>query len=249
MSKKRKNKGKNLRTISKSQKALYGAIFGILFAALIVFGIKIFSVYKLIYKPMGYLYVEPVFSAVLALLFVLMGQGVILLIHFYGSLTDRKKTLKQIKQRAKKILPIYLVLAIAASTLCFPAYYCIDDTAAYRKNTLFGSEVLFAKEDIKNVDICVLGLSAVPSSGRMAMKYSIACTLSTENGEYTINSNSFYGYREMYDYLSGLNATVKADRDKLDKLIDYQRRPANFSAEKVNENIEYINKIFALENV
>lgn len=249
MSKKRKNKGKNLRTITKSQKALYGVIFGGLFAVLIVFGIKIFDIYKLIYKPMGYLYVEPVFSAVLALFLVLTSLGIILVIYFYGSLTDRKKTLKQIKQRVKIILPIYLVLAIAASAFCFPSYYSIDDTAAYRKNTLFGSEALFVKDDITNVDIYVLGLSVVPSSGRMAMKYSIACTLSTENGEYTINSDSFYGYRDMYDYLSGLNATVKADRDKLEKLIEYQRRPANFPAEKVNENIEYINKIFDLENV
>ena len=246
MSNKRK-KSKSARTISKSQKVLYGAVFVGLFAILIVFLLNIFDIYKLLYKPKGYLFVEPTFAA-FAVLCVLIVISIILVIYFYGSFIDRKKALKQIKQKAKIILPIYLVLAIVTSVFCFPCYYRIDDTASYSKNTLFGSEEILAKDDIKKIDIYVLGSPIAASTARMVMVYSVVCTLSTENGEYTINSDCFYSYRDMYDYLSGLNATVEADRYKLDDLIKYQRRPANFSAENVNENIEYINKIFDLEN-
>lgn len=246
MSNKRK-KSKSVRTISKSQKALYGAVFVGLFAILIVFLLNIFDIYKLLYKPKGYLFVEPTFAA-FAVLCVLIVISIILVIYFYGSFIDRKKALKQIKKKAKIILPIYLVLAIVTSVFCFPCYYNIDDTASYSKNTLFGSEEILAKDDIQKIDIYVLGSPIAASTARMVMAYSIACTLSTENGEYTINSDCFYSYRDMYDYLSGLNTMVEADRYKLDDLIEYQRRPANFSAENVNENIEYINKIFDLEN-
>ena len=246
MSNKRK-KNKSVRTISKSQKALYNAGFGVLIAIFIVLALWISDIYKLLHKPMGYLYVEPTAAAYISF-YILIGMGLILTVYFYGSLIDRKKALKQIRQKAKMILPIYLVLAIVISAFCFPSYYSIDDTASYSKNTLFGSEEIFTKDDIKCIDIYVLGSPIGASTARMVMEYSIACTLSVESGKYTINSDCFYSYRDMYDYLSGLNATVEADRYKLDDLIEYQRRPANFSAENVNENIEYINKIFDLEN-
>lgn len=182
------------------------------------------------------------------MLFVLIAVSFALVIYFYGSLIDRKKTLKQIKKKAKIILPIYLVFAIVIGAFCFPSYYSIDDTASYSKNTLFGSEEIFTKDDIKCIDIYVFGSPIGASTARMVMEYSIACTLSVESGKYTINSDCFYSYRDMYNYLSGLNATIEVDKYKLEKLIEYQKRPANSSAEKVNESIEYINKIFDLEN-
>lgn len=240
-------KKKSVRTISKSQKALYGVIFGGLFAIPIVFALNISDIYMLLYKPIGYLYIEPTLAAYI-MLYAVIGISFILGIYFYGSLMDRKKTLMQIRQKAKIILPIYLALAIAGGVFCFPSYYSIDGTASYSKNTLFGSVEIFAKDDIKSIDIYVLGSPIGASTARMVMEYSISCTLSTESGEYTINSDCFYSYRDMYDYLSGLNTTIEVDKYKLEKLIEYQKRPANSSAEKVNESIEYINKIFDFEN-
>ena len=246
MSNKRK-KSKSVRTITKTQKALYGAIFVGLFAILIVFLLNIFDIYKLLYKPKGYLYVEPTFAA-FAVLCVLIVISIILVIYFYGSFIDRKKALKQIRQKAKMILPIYLVLAIAASVFCFSCYYCIDDTASYSKNTLFGSEEILAKDDIQKIGIRVeKSLHSLAGKGPIFIDYYIVCTLSGENCEYVLNSDHFYSFRDMYDYLSSCNATVEADRSRLEELCEHQRNiPINFSAEKVNENIEYISKIFDL---
>ena len=248
MTKKRK-KTKSVRTISKSQKALYGVVFGGLFAVLIVFALNISDIYKLFLKPKGYLYVEPTFTP-FAVLCVLVGISIILVIYFYGSFIDRKKALKQIRQKAKIILPIYLVLAIATSVFCFSSYYSIDDTDSYSKNTIFGTEEISAKDDIQKISIRVeKSLHSLAGQGPIFIDYYIVCSLSDESGEYVLYSDYFYSYRDMYDYLSSLNATVEADRSRLEELCDHQRNiPINFSAEKVNENIEYINKIFDLEN-
>lgn len=245
MSNKRK-KSKSVRTITKSQKALYGAIFGGLFAILIVFVLNISGIYKLLYKPKGYLYVEPTFAA-FAVLCVFIGIGLFLAIYFYGSFMDKRKTLKQVKQRAKMILPIYLVLAIVISVFCYSSFNYIDDIA-YGEKSLFATREILSNDDIKKINIYVLNAPILPTKGRSIIEYSIACELISENDERIIDSSYFYSYQYMYDYLSGLNATVEADRYKLDNLIEYQRRPVNFSAENVNENIEYINKIFDLEN-
>ena len=248
MSNKRK-KRKDVRTITKSQKALYGAIFGGLFAVLIVFVLNISDIYKLLYKPKEYSYVEPTFAAFLVLC-VLIAISIALVIYFYGSLIDRKKTIKQIRRKAKMILPIYLALAIVISALSFSSCYCIDDTASYSKNTLFGSEEILAKDDIEKVSIHVeKSLHSLAGKGPVFIDYYIVCTLSHESGEYVLYSDYFYSYRDMYDYLSSCNATVEADRSRLEELCEHQRNiPINFSADKVNENIEYINKIFDLEN-
>lgn len=248
MSKKRKKskKRKAVRAISKSQKVLYIAVFCGSVAILTVFALWISDIYKLLHKPMGYLYVEPTAAAYISF-YVLIGMGLILTVYFYSSLMDGKKTLKQIRQKAKIILPIYLVSAIAISVFCYSSFYYIDDSI-YSEKTLFTTREIFSTEDIDKINIYVSGVP-LPTNGRVAIEYSISCALITKSGEYTIHSDYFYSYRDIYNYLSGLNATVEADRYKLENLIEYQRRPANFSAEKVHENIEYINKIFDLENI
>lgn len=249
MSKKRKNKSKNLRTITKSQKALYNVVFGGIIALLTAIAIWISDICKLLHKPMGYSYVQPTVAAYTAF-FVLFSISFILAVYFYGSLIDKKKTVKQIKQKAKIILPVFIVLAIAVSVFCFPSYYRIDENASFSKNTLFGTEEVFAKDEINKVGIRVEKLShSIGGRGPVFTDYSIVCSLSTESGEYQLNSDCFYSYRAMYDYLSRLNAAVEADRGMLEELCEHQKNiPLNFSAEKVNENIEYINKIFDLEN-
>ncbi|MCH5317876.1 MAG: hypothetical protein J1E05_07850 [Eubacterium sp.] len=247
MSKKRKEQ-KNIRMITKSQKALYGVVFGILISVLVIVLFYIPDIFKLLYKPFGYLYVEPAFAAYV-MLGVLISISFIIVICFYGSFIDKKKTLKQIKQKVRKILPVYLILVIVISVGCFSSVYCID-ADSYSKKVLFTTQKLFTEDDINKINIRVVKSShSIIGKGAIYTDYYIACSFNTENEEYNLCSDYFYSYRDMYNYLSNLNVTVEADRSNLEELCEHQRNiPINFSAEKVNENVEYINKIFDLEN-
>lgn len=240
MSQKKREKGK------KKSINIYTIIWFIVVICIFILILNYEDVFLVSHKPLGFNYIAPTDTAMFASFGLLIISFIIATYQCFASKKDSSKD--RIKRVAKK-LSICFALLIVAGVLCYNSFYYLDENG-YNKKTIFATEEVFINEDVEKVNVYVGNAASSPTGGTIYNNYYIGCEFYVGDDTYVLDSGFFYNYSNMYDYLLKFTDKIEYDKSRLNELLEFERnRPINYSAERLNEKIEYINKIFSLSNV
>lgn len=236
--KEKNNKSKN--TVFSN--VILGSIFGILI--LLIFIYKDGHITKFLHRTKDYYYVSPsVLSAVL--FFLLIAAYIILVLSRFNKINKkvpRQKTAQNDKNKSKKVIFKSLIIVALSLTVIIVNFVSIS----YINNDFYhdaGGENISLK-NFDSVEVCVEKDLFSHGRGAIYYKYNVVCTVMYEGSKYIFDSSNFYGYDKIYEFLLNFDESkISICISDFDDLIKYEKNKLFKSKEKIQSDVEFIEKI------
>lgn len=229
---------------SKSLKFLFYFIFAIHLFLILDFA----NIYNFILFSINdsIIYVQPSNVAII-LSYCIMIANIIVLFLLYDRIII-KKAKNNSSKKIKILIFSFIVITIIAGCISLSSYSYIDRYApAYESKSLFKDENIFKKDNVKEINIFVEDIASSPTGSIIYNGYIIECEFICSNYEYTLESDFFKDYSNMYNYLCNFeNIDININKEKLSNLYEYESNKPLASAKKIKDNINNIEKIFSL---
>nr|MDD5837126.1 hypothetical protein [Eubacteriales bacterium] len=241
---KKNAKSKNYNSAKSKKFGLYKLTLCFVFAILILLMLDFSDFFIAIHKLYDYSYVMPTkYTNILS--YIILFVFVIVVIVLYDKLCIKKTPINILLKHNKKFMIFLSVILLGANILCYFSYYYIDKTEFnYTETNLLCSEKIFSCSDVEKIDISIENAIISPTGATPFDNYFIICTVYTNDEKVILESENFYSYSDLYDYLSNFNCTINVDKSNLDELLQFENgKPFSFKGDKV-ENIKYIKKYF-----
>ena len=241
-------RGKNRAHKEKSNKfKLYKFSFGLFFALNIFFIFYFMNLFLVTHKSSKYCYIMPT-TLTIIVSYSLVSISIIMVFILYYKICIKQMQPYSLIKNNKRFIVFLSVIFLVASIICYSSYYSIDtETLSYTKSTLFSNQKEFNSSDVKRIDISIENVISSPTGATPHDNYFIIYTVYTDHDKYILESKNFYDYSEMFNYLSCVDCYITTDTSDYDELCRFELNRPFLSQKEKEENINIINKIFALK--
>lgn len=155
------------------------------------------------------------------------------------------KKIRFISILKQKMTFVLCLIILTISVFCYSSYNYIDkNDLSFNKTSFFNTQELYDINDVNKIDISIINAISSPTNGTPYNNWCISCTVYTKNSEYILESDGFYDYQDLFDYLSSIDCDINIDKNNYNDLYQYELNRPFLSKEKKLDNVKYLSLIF-----
>ena len=217
-------------------------IFGMIFAFYIFLLLNLQEIFLRLHKFDDFCYVTPTKTSII-LSYIVLLINIITLFFLYNKIYIKK--IRFISILKKKMTFVLCLIILTISVFCYFSYNYIDkNDLSFNKTSLFNTQELYDINDVNKIDISIINAISSPTNGTPYNNWCISCTVYTKNSEYILESDGFYDYQYLFDYLSNIDCDICIDKNNYNDLYQYELNRPFLSKEKKLDNVKYLSLIF-----